>query len=96
MGKKAPVKNRNRIGRSVYETHCIGSRYDPEKRRTLQFTEIIRGNIQSRKRAERILQRQFGTDSLIVEELHHCKTYVSAPIDKFMEIVDERTEMEID
>lgn len=89
------VKNRNRIGRTIYETHCIGSRYDPEVRKTVQFTEIVHGNIQNRRRAERILQDKYKTKSLIVDDLQHFKTYVSAPMEKFMEIVDERTEMEI-
>lgn len=93
---KKPPKNRSRIGRTVYETHCIGLRYDSGKRKTVQFAEIIPGNIQNPKRAKRILEKQLGNKDIIVEELHHCKTYVSAPIDKFMEIVDERTEMEID
>lgn len=90
------IKNRNRIGRTVFETHCIGSRYDPEKRKTVRFNEIINGNIISLERANSILRRRFNTKQLIVEELHHFKTYVSAPLDKFLEIVDERTEQEID
>lgn len=89
-------KNRNRIGRSIFETHCIGSRYDPEKREVVRFTEILQGNITNYDRAATILGKRFKTKQLIVEELHHFKTYVSAPMSKFMEIVDERTEKEID
>lgn len=95
MVTKAP-KTRNRIGRTIYETHCIGSRYDPEMREVVQFNEIIKGNITNPDRAANILRKRFRGKQLIVEELHHFQTYVSAPMDKFMEIVDERTEKEID
>lgn len=96
MNLKQMSKTRNRIGRSVFETRCIGSRYDPEKRKTVRFSETVNGNIVSLERANSILRRRFNTKQLIVEELHHYKTYVSAPLDKFLEIVDERTEQEID
>lgn len=89
-------KVRNRIGRTIYETHCIGSRYDPEKREVVRFTEVLQGNIINVDRAATILSKRFRSKQLIVEELHHFQTYVSAPMDKFMEIVDERTEKEID
>ena len=89
-------KVRNRIGRTIYETHCIGSRYDPEIRKVVQFTEIISGNIKTVDRAAAILRRRFKSKQVIVEEIHHFQTYVSAPLDKFMEIVDERSEQEID
>jgi hypothetical protein len=90
------MKVRNRIGRTIYETHCIGSRYDPEKRKTVQFKDVLPGNIQNVERAATKLRAKYGTKSLIVEELHHFKSFVSAPMDKFMEIVDEKTEQEID
>ncbi len=89
-------KTRNRIGRTIFETHCIGSRYDPEKREVVRFNEVLQGNIINLDRAAVILSKRFKTKQLIVEELHHCKTYISAPMSKFMEIVDERTEKEID
>lgn len=89
-------KTRNRIGRTIYETRCIGSRYDPEKRKVIRFTEVLQGNITNLDRAATILSKRFKTKQLIVEELHHYQTYISAPISKFMEIVDERTEKEID
>lgn len=90
-------KTRNRIGRNIFETHCLGSRYDPDKRKTVPFNEIINGNVTSIERAASILKKRFpkGTQ-FIVEELHHFSTYVSAPLDKFLQIVDERTEKEID
>lgn len=89
-------KIRNRVGRTVYETRCIGSRYDPDKRKTISYDVKLNGNITSIERAAAKLRKKFGTKVLSVEELHHIKAYVSAPIDKFMEIVDERTEQEID
>lgn len=89
-------KLRNRIGRTVYETRCHGSRYDPEQRKTIQFVETLAGNIQSVERAAAQLRKRFGTKVLVVDEMHHIKAYVSAPTEKFMEIVDERTEQEID
>lgn len=89
-------KTRNRIGRTIYETHCIGSRYDPEKREVVRFNEVLQGNVTNFDRAATILGKRFKTKQLIVEELHHYQTYVSAPMAKFMEIVDERTEKEID
>lgn len=89
-------KTRNRIGRTIYETHCIGSRYDPELHRTVPFNEVINGNVTNFERAANIIKKRFRGNQLIVEELHHFQTYVSAPMDKFMEIVDERTEKEID
>lgn len=89
-------KLRNRIGRTVYETRCHGSRYDPNERRTVKFTETLPGNIQSIERAAAKLRRRFKTNVLVVDEMHHVKAYVSAPTEKFMEIVDERTEQEID
>lgn len=92
---KAP-KTRNRIGRNIYETHCIGSRYDPDSRKVVQFSEIINGNIRTVDRAANILKKKLKAKQLIVEEIHHFKTYVSAPLDKFLEIVDERSEQEID
>lgn len=92
---KAP-KTRNRIGRNIYETHCIGSRYDPTSRKVVQFSETINGNIRTVDRAANILKKKFNAKQLIVEEIHHFKTYVSAPLDKFLEIVDERSEQEID
>lgn len=96
MEQKAP-KVRNRIGRNIYETHCIGARYDPDKRKSVPFTEVIEGNINSLKRAQNILTKRFPRDTqFIVEELHHFVTYVSAPIEEFMKIVDQRTESEID
>lgn len=91
-----PPKNRNRIGRSVYETHCIGSRYDPEQHKTVQFVDILPGNVRTIERATARLQKKYQTRSLLVEEIHHFKTYISAPLEKFLEIVDERSEQEID
>jgi hypothetical protein len=89
-------KTRNRIGRNIYETHCIGSRYDPDAHKVVQFNEIVNGNIKTIERAANVLRKRFNTKQLIVEEIHHFKTYVSAPLDKFLAIVDERTEQEID
>lgn len=89
-------KLRNRIGRTVYETRCHGSRYDPEKRKTVPYVTTIPGNVQSIERAAAQLRRKYNTKVLTVDELHHIKAYISAPIDKFMEIVDERSEQEID
>ena len=89
-------KLRNRIGRTIYETRCIGSRYDPDERKTKDFDVRIEGNITSIERAASKLRRKFGTKVLSVSELHHVKAYVSAPTEKFMQIVDERTEQEID
>lgn len=89
-------KVRNRIGRTIYETHCIGSRYEPVTREVVRFNEVLQGNITNVDRAATILSKRFRSKQLIVEELHHYQTYVSAPMDKFMEIVDERTEKEID
>lgn len=89
-------KVRNRIGRSIFETHCIGSRYDPKERKVIQFSEVLQGNVRDVERAAVKLKRKFGCKDLVVEELHHFQTYVSAPLEKFMEIVDERTEKEID
>lgn len=89
-------KLRNRIGRTVFETRCHGFRYDPDKRKTVPFTVTIPGNVQSVERAAAQLRKKFDTKVLVVDELHHIKAYVSAPLDKFMEIVDERTEQEID
>lgn len=89
-------KTRNRIGRNIYETRCIGSRYDPVSRKVVKFNEVINGNIVDINRAANILKKKLGEKQLIIEELHHYKTYVSAPIEKFLEIVDERTEQEID
>lgn len=62
----------------------------------IRFTEVLQGNITNLDRAATILSKRFKTKQLIVEELHHYQTYISAPISKFMEIVDERTEKEID
>lgn len=92
----ANPKLRNRIGRTVFETRCIGSRYDPEIRKTVPYDVKIDGNITSIERAAAKLRRIFGTKVLTVDELHHVKAYVSAPISEFMKIVDERTEQEID
>lgn len=89
-------KVRNRIGRSVFETRCVGSRYDPKERRVIPFTETLQGNVRDIERAAAKLKRKFGCKDLVVEELHHVQTYVSAPLEKFMKIVDERTEKEID
>lgn len=80
----------------MYETHCIGSRYDPEQRKVVPFTEVVQGNITNLDRAARILSKRFKSNQIIVEELHHYQTYVSAPLKAFMEIVDERVEKEID
>ena len=90
-------KTRNRVGRNIFETHCIGSRYDPETRKSKPFNEVINGNVTSIERAVSILKKRFdkGTQ-FIVEELHHSSIYVSAPLDKFMEIADQRTVKEID
>ena len=92
----ANAKIRNRIGRTVYETEVIGMRYNTDSRKTVPYKERIQGNITSFERAAAQMRKLFGTKILTVEELHHYQSYVSAPIDKFMEIVDERTEQEID
>lgn len=89
-------KLRNRIGRTIYETRCIGSRYDPDSRKTVDYDVRIAGNVTSIERAAAKLRKLFGTKVVSVSELHHIKAYVSAPTEKFMEIVDERTEQEID
>ena len=90
------LKLRNRIGRTIYETRCHGSRYDSELRRMVPYTVTLPGNIQSIERAASKLRKLFGTKVLSVDEMHHTKAYVSASTEKFMEIVDERTEQEID
>lgn len=93
---KAP-KVRNRIGRYIYETHCIGSRYDPIARKSIPFNETINGNVVRIDRVKAVLAKRFGKDvQFIIEELHHSKTYVSAPLDKFLAIVDEKNTKEID
>lgn len=92
----AKPKLRNRIGRTVYETEVIGTRYDSAARKTVDYKERLPGNITSFERAAAQMRKRFGTKVLCVNELHHFQAYVSAPIDKFMEIVDERTEQEID
>lgn len=89
-------KIRERIGRTIYTTHCIGSRYDPETRMVVQFNEVISGKITTLKRAAAVLKKRMKCEQLIVEELHHFKAYASAPIDKFLEICDVINEQEID
>ena len=91
-----PKRSRSRIGRTVFETHCIGTRYDDNSHSMVDFNEVVEGRVSDCEKATRKLQKKFGTSRLVVTEIHHVKTYISAPIEKFMEIVDERTEMEID
>jgi len=91
-----PKRSRSRIGRTVFETHCIGTRYDGDSHSMVDFNEVVEGRVSDCEKATRKLQKKFGTSRLVVTEIHHVKTYISAPIEKFMEIVDERTEMEID
>lgn len=91
-----PKRSRSRIGRTVFETHCIGTRYDDDSHSMVDFNEVVEGRVSDCEKATRKLQKKFGTSRIVVIEIHHVKTYISAPIEKFMEIVDERTEMEID
>lgn len=89
-------RSRSRIGRTVFETHCIGTRFDADSHSMIDFNETVDGRVSDCEKATRKLQKQFGTSRLVVTEIHHVKTYISAPIEKFLEIVDERTETEID
>lgn len=91
-----PKRSRARIGRTIFETHCIGTRYDSDSHSMVDFNEVVEGRVSDCDKATRKLQKKFATPRLMVTEIHHVKTYVSAPIEKFMEIVDERSEMEID
>ena len=70
--------------------------FDATEKKTKKLAEHIEGNITDVERAVNILKSKLGCKHIIIDELHQTKTYVSATLEKFMEIVDERTKKEID
>lgn len=85
-----PTKVRNRIGRTFYYTKCYGTRIKPDNSDE-DFELVLEGNIQNIERATKQAQKHYGSKRVIVRTMEHFKVYESAPIEKFHEIVDQKT-----
>ena len=79
------TKTHGQIGRSLRKTRIIGQRAAPDN--SLEdFDVIIDGNFQNIERANIAAAKYFGTNRLIVREIHHGKVFASISLEDFLKL----------
>ena len=79
------TKVHGQIGRSLRKTRIIGKRASPDNE-SEAFDIILSGDFKDIERANKAASRYFGTNQLIVSEIHHGKQFASISLEEFLKI----------
>lgn len=82
---------RNRVGRRIFVTHCVGVRFDDNNDMHDVAYDII-GNITSAKRATNIIKKRMNIDRVLVKQVSVTSKFYSMPAQKFIENADKVTD----
>ena len=82
---------RNRVGRRIFVTHCVGVMFD-DNNDMHDFAYDIVGNITSPKRATNIIKKRLNLDRVLVKQVSVTSKFYSMPVQKFIENADKTTD----
>lgn len=82
---------RNRVGRRIFVTHCVGVMFDDNNDMHDVEYDIV-GNITSPKRATNIIKKRMGIDRVLVKQVSVTSKFYSMPAQKFIENADKVTD----
>lgn len=82
---------RNRVGRRIFVTHCVGVMFDENNDMRDVAYDIV-GNITSPKRATNIIKKRLNIDRVLVKQVSVTSKFYSMPAQKFIENADKVTD----
>nr|DAG65462.1 MAG TPA: hypothetical protein [Bacteriophage sp.] len=82
---------RNRVGRRIFVTHCVGVMFDDSNDMHDVAYDIV-GNITSPKRATNIIKKRMNLERVLVKQVSVTSRFYSMPAQKFIENADKVTD----